>query len=140
MPKNHEEINKRITHQIFDHVWSKANFDGLDELIDSNTCFHIRHHTVPMSPQDTRRVISGWHHAFPDFRFTIEAMVAEDDLVAVRLILSGTHKGTWKDIPSTGKHISVTAMMFLRFEKGKLVEIWEDFDELGLRQQLDVGR
>lgn len=57
-------------------------------------------------------------------------------IVAVRLILTGTHQGTWKDIPATGKHVRVTAMMFLRFEDGKLVEIWEDFDELGLRQQL----
>lgn len=67
-------------------------------------------------------------------------MVAEEDLVAVRLILSGTHQGQWKDIPATEKHLSVTAMMFLRFEKSKLVEIWEDFDELGLRQQLDIGK
>jgi predicted ester cyclase len=128
MKKNQQEFHKRITRQIFDQAWSKANFDGLDELIDSHARFHIRNHTAPMSAQDTRRVISGWHRVFTDFRFTIEAMVAEDDLVAVRLILSGTHKGTWKDIPATGRHIRITAMMFLRFEKGKLVEIWEDND------------
>jgi predicted ester cyclase len=63
-------------------------------------------------------------------------MIAESDLVAVRLILSGTHQAKWRDIPATGKKIRVTVMMFLRFENGKLVEIWEDFDELGMLQQL----
>lgn len=63
-------------------------------------------------------------------------IVAEGDLVAVRLIMSGTHQEQWKDIPATGKQIRVTAMFFLRFEAGKLVEIWEDFDEFGMRSQL----
>lgn len=140
MQNNQEELHKQLTRQIFDQAWSNAHFDGLDELIDSNAHFHIRNSTAPMSPGDSRRVISGWHRAFRDFRIRIEAMVAEEDLVAVRLILSGTHQGQWKDIPATEKHLSVTAMMFLRFEKSKLVEIWEDFDELGLRQQLDIGK
>jgi len=138
MHKNQREFHKRIARQIFEQAWNKGEFEGLDELIDSDAQFHIRNHTAPMGPQDTRQVISAWHRAFPDFRFTIRAMVAEDDLVAVRLILSGTQMGTWKDIPATGKHIRVTAMMFLRFENGMLVEIWEDFDEFGMLQQLGV--
>jgi steroid delta-isomerase-like uncharacterized protein len=140
MQKNQQELYKQITRQFFEQAWSKANFDGIDELIDSHALFHIRNQTVPMSAQETRRVISIWHDSFPDFGFSIEAMVAERDLVAVRLILSGTHQGKWKDIPATGRHIRVTAMMFLRFENGKLVEIWEDFDELGMHRQLSMEK
>lgn len=29
-------------------------------------------------------------------------------------------------------------MMFLRFEEGRLVEIWEEYDEAGMRHQLGV--
>jgi hypothetical protein len=32
--------------------------------------------------------------------------------------------------------INVTEMMFLRFENGKVVEAWEDYDEQGMLQQL----
>ena len=80
--------------------------------------------------------VAGWHRVFPDFRFEIDEMVAEGDLVAVRLTLSGTQQDQWQDIPATGKQIIVTAMIFLRFENGKIVEIWEDFDEYGMRRQL----
>jgi steroid delta-isomerase-like uncharacterized protein len=136
MSKDQQAVHKQITRQIFEQAWNQANFDGLEELISAKTQFHIRNQTVPMSVEDTRRVISGWHRIFPDFRFTIEEIIAEGDMVAVRLILSGTQEGTWKDIPATGRHIRVTHMMFLRFENGKVVEIWEDFDEFGMRQQL----
>jgi hypothetical protein len=27
-------------------------------------------------------------------------------------------------------------MMFFRLERGRVVELWEDFDEFGMRQQL----
>lgn len=140
MQNTQTERHKQITRHIFEEAWNKANFAGLDNLIDPDAQFHIRHHTAPMSAQDTRRVITAWHRAFPDFHFAIEAMIAEDDLVSVRLVLSGTHERTWKEIPPTGKHIRVTAMMFLRFEKGKVVEIWEDFDELGMLRQLGVEK
>jgi steroid delta-isomerase-like uncharacterized protein len=138
MHKNQQELTKQITRHFFEEAWSKANFDGLDELIDSHALFHIRDQTIPMGAEETRRVISGWHRSFPDFGFSIEAMAAERDLVAVRLILSGTHQGMWRDTPATGKKIRVTVMMFLRFENGKLVEIWEDFDELGMHRQLTM--
>ena len=140
MQNKQQEFHKHITREIFEQAWMNANFGSLDELIDSTTQFHIRDHTAPMSAEDTRQVICGWHRAFADFRFMIQALVAEGNLVAARLILSGTHRGPWKDIPASGKQIRVTAMMFLRFENGKLMEIWEDFDELGMRQQLDVAK
>ena len=138
MPKDEKEWHKQITREILEQAWNQANFDGLDELISPEARFHIHKQTLPMSAADTRRVISAWHRAFPDFRFTLKALVAEDDLVAARLLLSGTHQGTWQGIAATDNHIRVTVMMFLRYEQGKLVEIWEDFDELGMRRQLGV--
>jgi predicted ester cyclase len=131
MQKNQQE-------HFFEQAWSNADFDGLDELIHPQALFHIRNQTFLMGAQETRKVISSWHHSFPDFHFSIEAMVAEVDLVAVRLILSGTHQARWRDIPATGKKIRVTVMMFLRYDNEKLVEIWEDYDETGMHRQLSV--
>jgi steroid delta-isomerase-like uncharacterized protein len=138
MSKDQIQRNKQVAHQIFEQIWNKNNFEDIEDLIAPHAKFHIRNQTAQMSPDDTKRIVSGWHSIFPDFSFTIEDLVAEGDRVALRLILSGTQQATWKDIPATGKHVRVTAMMFLRFEEGKVVEIWEDFDEFGMRQQLSV--
>jgi len=39
-------------------------------------------------------------------------------------------------IAPTGNKISVSQTAIIRFENGKIVEVWEDFDALGMYQQL----
>ena len=41
-------------------------------------------------------------------------------------------------IPPTGKQGTVTGIGIGRFEGGKLVEAWTEFDALGMLQQLGV--
>ena len=130
------EQNRTATEKILEQVWNQAEFEGLDELIADDAIFHFRGQTYPTNAKDLAQIIAGWHQSFAGFHFIVRDIVAEGDLVAVRLIMSGTHQEQWKDIPATGKQIRVTAMFFLRFEAGKLVEIWEDFDEFGMRSQL----
>jgi predicted ester cyclase len=55
---------------------------------------------------------------------------------ATRWTVSGTHQGDLPDIPKTGRHFSVTGMSLGRIENGKFVESWNNWDALGLMQQL----
>ncbi len=41
-------------------------------------------------------------------------------------------------VPATGKNIAFTGMIIDRFAEGKIVEHWEQFDMLGMMQQLGV--
>jgi len=136
-----EKINQHraLVTRIFDQAWNQGDFTGMEELIAEDATFHIRGQAFPTSAEDLQRIVSGWHETLADFHFEIEDMVVEGDRVAVRLTLSGVHQGSWQGIPATGKRICVTAMMFLRLVGGKVVEIWEDYDEYGLRQQLQEG-
>jgi predicted ester cyclase len=136
MHRDKQVQQRRIVHQIFAQGWNEADFEGIETWIAADAKFHFRQRTHTTSADDLRRIVTGWHRAFAGFRFTIEDMVVEGDLVAVRLALSGTHRGQWQDIPATGMEVHVTAMMFLRFADGQVVEIWEDYDEHGMRKQL----
>jgi steroid delta-isomerase-like uncharacterized protein len=135
-----EKRNREIIRMIFEEGWNNAKFDNVAAHLAEAMTFHFRGHDIPDSLDNLKRLVAGWRSAFPDLRFTIEDMLADDDRVAVRMTMTGTHQGTWKQIPATGKHITVTAMMFFRFENGLLVETWEDYDEYGLYQQLGVLR
>jgi predicted ester cyclase len=67
----------------------------------------------------------------------MEQVVAEGDRVAGRFSLQGTHTGTLLGIPATGKRVSAGVMVIARFDaRGKWVEDWAVWDQLGLLQQL----
>ena len=74
--------------------------------------------------------------AFPDGRWAIASIIAEDDLVAARASFSGTHQGEFLGIPPTGRQVTVSAIYICRLAGGKIVERWANSDELGMLRQL----
>ena len=63
----------------------------------------------------------------------------EGDIVAANLRYRGKHIKEFMGIQPNETEISVSEMMFFRFENGKLVEAWELFDESGMQQQMKKG-
>jgi predicted ester cyclase len=73
---------------------------------------------------------------FPDITNTLDEIVAEDDLVAVRWTARGTHTGEFMGLAPTGKAIQLSAITMERVVDGKRVEGWAVADQLGLMRQL----
>ena len=63
--------------------------------------------------------------AFPDWRYTIEDLVAERDKVAIRLTGNGTHRGEGFSALPTGKRVTVDGIALMRLAQGKIVESWQ---------------
>ena len=66
-------------------------------------------------------------------------MIAEDDKLAARFTMRGTHKGTFFGVPPSGKKIEVKAMNFYRITDGWIVEEHGQPDLLGLLQQIGAA-
>ena len=71
---------------------------------------------------------------------SFEHVIAEDDLVAVRLRHEVTYRADWQSragkIASSGKSITWTANVFFRMRDEMIVEEWVERDEAGMLQQL----
>jgi steroid delta-isomerase-like uncharacterized protein len=76
--------------------------------------------------------------AFPDLQITPEDLIAEGDKVTMRYGWRGTHKGELMGVPPTGKEVVTSGISILRVANGKIAEQWDNFDNLGLLQQLGV--
>lgn len=135
-PEETAEQNKAAVRYVFERAWNEAHFDSLAAVWGPAVPFHFRGRASAVGPDEVRGQIVRWRRAFPDFRFTIQDMIAEGDRVAVRLTFTGTHQARFMGVDSTGRQITVTEMMFFRLASGRVVEAWEDYDEHGLRQQL----
>lgn len=73
---------------------------------------------------------------FPDIQWSIEEMISENDKVAVRFTMKGTHNGTFFGVPATGKQIAVSAMNFYRLSDDQIIEEVGQPDLLGLLTQI----
>jgi predicted ester cyclase len=51
---------------------------------------------------------------------------------------SGTHQGTFSGIPATRRSVVMLGISIYRLVDHKIAEVWSNFDELGLLQQLGV--
>lgn len=132
------EANKALVRRLFEEVLNGKDFDVLEEIYASDI---VGHGSPALAEELTGRgaheaYIRGALEAIPDLTATVEAMVAEGDLVAVRLSYTGTNEGDFMDIPATGETVSFDVMGFQRIEGRKIVETWSLPDTLDLMQQL----
>ena len=76
--------------------------------------------------------------AFEHLDVTVEDMTAEGDKVAARFTAHGIHKGSFMNLPPTGKPITMTGIEIFRIENGKIAELWGEANLLGLMVQLGI--
>ncbi len=144
------EENKAIVRRFFEEVYNKGNVAAVDELVAPNPVLHFDSPTnvpVPaemqLSLEAIKQFVSQFRTTFPDLHYTVELQVAEGDLVVTRATTRGTHTGEYqgrmyKGISPTGKQVTWTETHICRIADGKIVEQWENEDDLGRLQQLGV--
>lgn len=126
------EANKALVRRHFDEVWNAGDLALIDELFAPDFMVHSEH----WGPEGERQWVANARTAFPDIRFTIEAQVAEGDLVVTRWSWRGTHHGTFMEFPATGRAVSFSGITIYRIADGKLVQDWTEFNWLDAHRQL----
>ena len=74
--------------------------------------------------------------AFPDLAHHVEDVVVTADVVVVRFVLRGTHRGSFFGMPATGRGIAIPAHVILHLAASKVQRLLGVFDEAGLLRQL----
>lgn len=128
---------RAISVAIFEDGWNRGAFEGLGDAFAPTFTFHVHGTAREMRLDDLRWIVGRWRDGFPDLRFELHDVLAQGDRVAIRATLTGTHLGTWSERPASGRAIAVDHMFVLRFDAGRVVEVWEVLDSGALRRQLD---
>jgi steroid delta-isomerase-like uncharacterized protein len=74
--------------------------------------------------------------AFPDLHVAVEDVVAEEDKVVSRNVVTGTHQGEYMGLAPTGKSVAYNEIFILRFAGGRVAETWGIVDVLSQMRQL----
>ena len=124
--------NKGIIRSVIEN-WNRGNPTGWDDLCTSDFVHHGR---VDRDLENFKEAYVGLRNSFPDGFFTIDAMIAEGDKVAVRYTFKGTHTGLYENVAATGVRFSLSGMMIWRLVGSRIAENWIFFDRLALLEQI----
>jgi steroid delta-isomerase-like uncharacterized protein len=131
------EDNKAIARRVVEEVFSQGNLEAIDECVAEGYVGHD-----PVDQEDTRGRegvrdrVSVYRTAFPDLNVTLQECFGEGDLIATRWIARGTNDGELMGMAPTGRQVTMEGLSIDRFEGGKIVETWDNWDALGMMQQL----
>ncbi len=128
------ERNKAVARKVFEDVMSQGRWD-VSEQIHAPGFVARAGKRVETRAEDLESA-RAWRSAMPDLAVTIEQILGEGDLVAVRWIARGTNTGTGNGLAATGKRLEVEGTTIFRIVDGRIVEEWNAIDELGLMRQL----
>ena len=130
------EDNKQVMSRFIEFI-NTANEKLGNKLISIDAKFYVPGQSEPMQgPSGYMAIIGMMRSGFPDVQWTLEEMVAEEDKIATRFTMRGTHKGTFFGVPPTGKSIKVQVMNLYRFSNERIIEEYGQPDLLGLLQQI----
>jgi steroid delta-isomerase-like uncharacterized protein len=132
------EDNKAVVRRLIEEVYNEGNMNVVDELVAPDIFDHA---AVP----EHQHGIDGFKHVMQwvctfssDVHYDIDDIIAEGDKVAVRMTQSGTHTGSVKGNPATGKRFSVDYVHWFRLADGKVAEMWAVRDDLSRLEQLGL--
>jgi len=131
------EESKTVPRRVLTEVFSQGKTGLIDEIFHNDFTSHTTSGKVK-GTEGMKTTISMNRGAFKDPRFTIEDQVAEGDKVATRYTWSGTHIGEFMGAAPTGKQVTFTGIVIYRIADGKVIESWDQFDALGMMQQLGL--
>ena len=132
-----QEQNK-ATFQRFVEAVNNHDLDALDALVQPNFVRHSQA-TTPLeirSLDEFKAFLRQNRATFPDEHIETNMIIAEGDKLAVYATLTGTQERPMGPFPATGKPVAVPFLSILRFEAGKIAEMWVEWDNLNMLTQL----
>ena len=132
------EQNKALVLQLYEEL-GKGNIEKGFEVCAPDYRLYFPSNTgTPLTREQNLEIALQTFQAFPDTVHEIKDIMAVDDKVIVRGVDIATHSQEFQGFPPTGKKLEVSWLIIFRFEEGKIVEAWEEFDSLGWMQQLGM--
>jgi steroid delta-isomerase-like uncharacterized protein len=128
----------------YERTWveglNRGDVSIADRVFASDCVIHINGSPDPdLSVDGFKQMMSGLLAAFPDLHLTIDDQIGAGDKVATRWSAEGTNSGPFGTVPATGRRVRVNGLILDRVAGGKVVERWEQWDQMGTMQQLGLA-
>jgi len=131
-----EQTHAEIVRKLYEETFNQNRTELLPNLLHESVVFHGT--TEARGLEAYLDLVARLRIAFPDQRFSLQDLIANEDRVVVRWTMEATHAGPLAGIPATGKRVQQRGIVIYRFEGGKIEEIWAQLDQVGMLRQLGI--
>jgi steroid delta-isomerase-like uncharacterized protein len=129
--------NSSLIRRWFEEVWNKGHMEAIDEMASPDVVGHGQaQHATDIGLKEFKPFVLALRSAFPDMKINIDYVIEQGDKVVARWTSTMTHKGEFLGFVPTGKKVTVTGTTTQRISGGKIVEGWDNWDQLGLLVQI----
>jgi predicted ester cyclase len=112
----------------------------LEEYIAADRIHHFGAKIAKNGPDEVRAGMKNWRGAMPDYRASIQDMIAEGDRVVTLLRFAGTQTGIFevagRTLAASNAKVDEAEILIFRPAGGKIVESWATWDRLSVLEQL----
>jgi Predicted ester cyclase len=132
------EENKAVVRRFIE-AYNDRNLELFDDLVAPD---YVDGTHRQRGRDNFKQLFTLAFEAFPDWHEQIEEMIAEGDMVWVRVTATGTHTGEWSlsgvPIPPTGRKLAMQMVFIWRVVNGRLAEGREVDDSVEFLRQLGL--
>ena len=129
------EENKAVVRRWYAAIDS-ADLEALEAILSPDVIVHFPGEAGPIDRSEYMRINRRFFAGFSDYQTTVLDQIAEGDKVVTRASHTAVHSGEYEGVRPTGKRLGYSYIAIDRFEDGKVVEHWVEYDEAGLERQL----
>jgi ketosteroid isomerase-like protein/predicted ester cyclase len=134
----------RAAFEAYLEFWNKHDTAALARAFSPNLIYHYNGVVVGGTPADHLAAFKEFGGGFPDLVGQIDHFAFTDGIGAASTTWIGTHQGRLsgipatggKPVPPTGRKVTMSTNYLFRVEAGRIVELWETWDEGDIYQQL----
>jgi len=126
--------NKEIVRFLYEQILNNRKFEKFDSIVSSGY-INAQGET---GIEAFKKGMLPFLKAFPDARWELTEMIAENDKVAVKQTVTGTHQRQFQTIEPTGRSVTIESHAIYIVKDGKITGHQIQTDRLGFMQQLGV--
>lgn len=133
------EENKKFVNWLVEDLINNKRFDDFSKYVTPGAVEHAVPPGLPQTIEGTVMFFKAFGAAFPDFKYTVNDVIAEGDMVVQRVTCTGTMKGEMMGMKPSGKSATWSEIHTVRMKDGKIAEHWANVDQMGMLTQLGFG-
>lgn len=132
--------NVQLMRRWFQEVWNEGRIQTVYELLSPAAVATGQRGAEAKirGPEEFEKFVREIRGAFPDIKVNVEDVFGAGDKVVLRWSAAMTHTGEGLRIPASNRTVRSRGITIARIEGGKIVEGWDNWDQLGMLEQIGV--